>query len=65
MRRTPDLAIEVPSSSGNPEPLQKAREYLDAGSRPIYVIAPQSGIRTVYGPDGSAQLLREHDSLKV
>lgn len=56
----PDLAVEVLSPSDNPvEVQQKVRDYLEAGARLVWVIAPQAKTATVYRPDGSARLLRE------
>lgn len=60
----PDLAVEVLSPSDNPIDLQqKVRDYLEAGARLVWVIAPQAETVTVYRPDGSARLLRAPDSL--
>jgi len=60
----PDLAVEILSPSDNPvEIQQKVRDYLEAGARLVWVIAPQARAVTVYRADGSARLLRERDSL--
>jgi Uma2 family endonuclease len=60
----PDLAVEVLSPTDNPvEVQQKVRDYLEAGSRLAWVVAPQAKTVTVYRANGSAQLLREHESL--
>lgn len=60
----PDLAVEVLSPSDNPVDVQqKVRDYLDAGSRLVWVVAPQAKTATVYRADGSARLLREQDAL--
>lgn len=59
----PDLAVEVLSPSDNPVDVQqKVRDYLDAGARLVWVLAPQARSATVYRPDGSARLLREQDA---
>ena len=61
----PDLAVEVLSPTDNPlQVQQKVRDYLEAGSRLVWVIAPQAKTVTVYRPDGSARLLREGDALE-
>jgi Uma2 family endonuclease len=61
----PDLAVEVLSpSEKSADVQQKVRDYLDAGARLVWVIAPQSRTATVYRPDGSARWLRERDALE-
>ncbi len=61
----PDLAVEVLSPADNPDSVhQKVRDYLEAGSRLVWVIAPQAKSATVYRPDGSARLVRGHESLE-
>ncbi len=60
----PDLAVEVLSPSDNPvEVQQKVRDYLEGGSRLVWIIAPAARTVTVYRANGSAQLLREYESL--
>ncbi len=60
----PDLAVEVLSPTDNPvEIQQKVRDYLEAGSRLVWVAAPEARTVTVYRPDGSARLVREHEAL--
>lgn len=60
----PDLAVEILSPSDNPVDVQqKVRDYLEAGSRLVWVVAPRARTVTVYRPDGSARLLREPESL--
>jgi Uma2 family endonuclease len=60
----PDLAAEVLSPTDNPlDVQQKVRDYLEAGARLVWIIAPQAKTVTVYRPDGSARLLREHEHL--
>lgn len=39
------------------------RDYLDAGARLVWVIAPKARSATTYRADGSARLLRETDHL--
>jgi Uma2 family endonuclease len=60
----PDLAVEVLSPSDNPlQVQQKIRDYLEAGARLVWIIAPQAKTVTAYRADGSARLLREHEHL--
>ena len=64
IRGAPDLAVEVLSPSDNPvEVQQKVRDYLEAGARLVWVLAPLAHAATVYRPDGSARLVREPESL--
>jgi Uma2 family endonuclease len=49
LRGAPDLAVEVLSSTDNPvEVQQKVRDYLEAGARLVWVIAPEARSVTVY-----------------
>lgn len=60
----PDLAVEVLSPSDDIlDAQQKVRDYLDAGARLIWVVAPNARTVTIYRADGSARLLREDDAL--
>jgi Uma2 family endonuclease len=60
----PDLAVEVLSPNDPPGDVQqKVRDYLDAGARLVWVLAPRARTVTVYRADGSARLLRETDHL--
>ncbi len=60
----PDLAVEVLSPSDDPMDVQqKVRDYLDAGARLVWLVAPQAGTVTVCRSDGSARLLRDEDAL--
>ncbi|MGH7545778.1 MAG: Uma2 family endonuclease, partial [Gemmatimonadota bacterium] len=60
----PDLAVEVLSPSDDPvEVQQKVRDYLDAGARLVWLLAPKARTATAYRPDGSARLLREGEAL--
>ena len=61
----PDLAVEVLSPSDDPVDIQqKVRDYLDAGARLVWLVAPQVKTVTVYRSDGSARLLRDQDILE-
>lgn len=65
LQGAPDLAVEVLSPSDNPVQVQqKVRDYLDAGARLVWVVAPEAKTVTVYRADGSARLLRERDVLE-
>jgi Uma2 family endonuclease len=60
----PDLAVEVLSPSDNPVDVQqKVRDYLDAGARLVWIFAPAARTATVYRADGTARLLRDHETL--
>jgi Uma2 family endonuclease len=63
-RGAPDLAVEVVSPHDTAtEVLEKVQEYLTAGSRLVWVVDARTRTVTVYRPDGSAQVLRETDTL--
>jgi Uma2 family endonuclease len=56
--------VEVLPPSDNPVDVQqKVRDYLEAGARLVWVIAPAARTTTIYRADGSACLLREDDDL--
>lgn len=59
----PDLAIEIESPNRPPSLQQRIQDYLDAGTRLVWVIHSLTRSATVYHPDGSARLLRESDAL--
>jgi len=60
----PDLAVEVLSpSDAMVDVQQKVRDYLDAGTRLVWLLTPQARTVTVYRADGSARLLRDQDAL--
>ena len=64
LQGAPDLAVEVLSPSDNPLQIQqKVRDYLEAGGRLVWLVAPEAKTVTVYRADGSARLLREQDVL--
>jgi Uma2 family endonuclease len=64
IRGAPDLAVEVLSPSDDPvEVQQKVRDYREAGTRLVWVLAPRARTATVYRANGSARLLREGDQL--
>lgn len=54
----PDLVVEVVSPSDRVQDVnQKAREYLDAGVRLVWVVDPRSRTATVHRPDGGTVLI--------
>lgn len=54
----PDLAVEVLSPSDRyPEVQRKVQEYLDAGTRLVWVVDPESRTATVFHPDGRSVFL--------
>ena len=62
----PDLAVEVLSPTDNPvDAQQKVRDYLEGGTRLVWVIAPQAKSVTVYRADGTARLLRPPEELEA
>jgi Uma2 family endonuclease len=61
---SPDLAVEVLSPSDRFGPVvQKARDYLAAGTRLVWVIDPKGRTAAIFHADGSARLLGEEDAL--
>jgi Uma2 family endonuclease len=65
IRGAPDLAVEVLSPSDDAVDVQpKVRDYLEAGARLVWVIAPRAKAATVYRADGSARWLRENEPLE-
>lgn len=61
---SPDLAVEVLSPTDRfSDVVQKARDYLAAGSQLVWVLDPQGRTSAVFYPDGSARLLGEDDAL--
>ena len=61
----PDRAVEVLSPTDNAlEVQQKVRDYLEAGARLVWIIAPQAKTVTVYRVDGSERLLRDQEHLE-
>lgn len=65
-RVPPDLAIEVFSPTNQRRRgdfQQRVRDWLDAGVRLLWVIYPDPEYAMAYRPDGSARMVREHESL--
>jgi Uma2 family endonuclease len=64
VRGAPDLAVEVLSPSDTSSAIQeKTLDYLNAGAKRVWLVDPRARTVTVFRPDGSAQILREHDTL--
>ncbi len=63
-RMAPDLAVEVVSPSNTvAEILKKTADYLDAGSRLVWVVEPRKRCVTVYRGQDEVHMLREGDHL--
>ena len=63
-RGAPDVAAEVLSPSDTSSAmLQKTLEYLEAGARLVWIVDPDARTVTVHRPDGSANILRDHQTL--
>jgi len=61
----PDLAVEVISPSERAaDAAQRVRDYLEAGARSVWIIAPEARTATLYHADGSARLVREGEALE-
>jgi Uma2 family endonuclease len=64
LRGAPDLAVEVLSPADDPIQIQqKVSDYLAAGARLVWVVAPRFQTVTIFRRDGSAHLLREPEVL--
>ncbi len=54
----PDLVVEVVSPNDRiQDVIEKARQYLDAGVRLVWVVDPRSRTATVHRPDGGTVLI--------
>jgi Uma2 family endonuclease len=63
-RTAPDLAVEILSPDDTAEEVEtKVHEYLNAGTRLVWVFYPRSRSVRVFRPDGSAQRLAGNDIL--
>lgn len=64
LRGAPDVAVEILSpSDGSTAVHRKTLEYLEAGARLVWLVDPEAGSVLVHRPDGTAHLLREHETL--
>lgn len=60
----PDLAVEVVSPSNSAAHMQeKVLQYLDTGSREVWVIQPATRTVEVWRPDTSMRIVREDGTL--
>lgn len=65
-REPPDLAVEIYSPTNyrkGGDFQQRVRDFLDAGTRLLWVIYPDPRYAMVHRADGSAQLVRETQAL--
>jgi Uma2 family endonuclease len=61
----PDLVVEVLSPGDRPgDLLAKVADWLNAGSRSVWVVDASRRLIRVYGHDGSCAMLREGDRLE-
>src|SRR5687768_13066361 len=58
-RLAPDLAIEIESAERPKSQQQRTHDYLDAGTRIVWIIHSLTKSATVYRSDGSARLVRD------
>ena len=64
-RGAPDLAVEVVSPSNTPEEMQqRAGNYIDAGTRLVWIVDPEMQTVDVYRTDGIRHVLRPGDILE-
>lgn len=64
-RTAPDLAVEIISPSNSASELQrKVLEFLDAGSRLVWVVDPQARIVTAYRSRDEIRVLGESEELE-
>jgi Uma2 family endonuclease len=60
----PDLAVEVLSPDDRPgETLGKVADWLEAGTRLVWVIDPERRLARIYRQDGTESVLHEADEL--
>ena len=63
-RGAPDVAVEILSPSDTSSAVhQKTLEYLEAGARLVWIVDADARTVTVYRPDGSANLVRQAETL--
>lgn len=64
VRGAPDVAVEILSPSDTSSAIhQKTLEYLEAGAKLVWIVDLEARTVIVHRPDGTANLLREHDTL--
>jgi Uma2 family endonuclease len=60
----PDLAVEVVSPSSTAADVRsKVVDYLDAGTREVWVVEPGTRTLDVYRPEGAVRMLRGSDDI--
>jgi Uma2 family endonuclease len=60
----PDLAVEILSRSNRPGEMdRKRREYLDAGTRLVWIIDPEQRTATIHRPPGGPRTIDENGTL--
>lgn len=60
----PDLAVEVISPGNTSEEiLTKVEDYLDSGSRLVWIVYPKRKVVVVYRPNNTVSFLHENDDL--
>ena len=60
----PDLAVEVTSpSDSNDEVDEKVDDYLESGTRLVWVVSARRRTITIYAPNRAKQVLHENDTL--
>jgi Uma2 family endonuclease len=65
VRGSPDLAVEVLSPSDASTAIQqKTLDYLRAGASLVWIVDPTARTVTVYRADGSARIVRDHETLE-
>lgn len=63
-RGAPDVVAEILSPSDASRAMHmKMLDYLEAGARPVWIVDPEARTVLVHRPDGSANLLREQETL--
>lgn len=63
-RGAPDVVAEILSPSDTSSAIHmKTLEYLEAGARLVWIVDPEARTVLVHRPDGSANLLREHETI--
>jgi Uma2 family endonuclease len=61
----PDLAVEVLSPDDRPGYVrEKVAEWLEAGTRAVWVVDPRKRTVTVHGPAAETRVLRDTDTLR-
>jgi Uma2 family endonuclease len=65
IRGAPDVVVEVLSPSDTSSGMQeKTLDYLQAGAKLVWMVDPRARTVTVIRADGSARILREHETLE-